>query len=117
MNGQRSSGPPGIGSGRRGANPASTEKNQKLASHYRPGPATRKHLPTLDGPPARQIIRCQDDILLYELTQGRAKSYEVVSPDGQCWSFSLRYKAERKLERLTTYKSLRILSGNSQPGK
>jgi hypothetical protein len=50
--------------------------------------------------PSRQLIRCQDDVLLYELAQGRARSYEVVSPIGECWRCSLRYQAESKWARL-----------------
>jgi hypothetical protein len=49
---------------------------------------------------ARRLIRCQDDVLLYELTSGRAQSFEVVAPDGEYWSFSLRFSAESKFERL-----------------
>jgi hypothetical protein len=50
--------------------------------------------------PVRQLIRCQDDVLLYELSQGKA--YEVVSPIGECWRFSLRYQAESKFERVVS---------------
>lgn len=49
---------------------------------------------------SRQLIRCQDDILLYELTSGRARSFEVVAPDGEHWRFSLPFSAESKFERL-----------------
>jgi hypothetical protein len=52
--------------------------------------------------PARRLIKCQDDVLLYELGQGRAQSYEVVSPSGECWSFPLKYQAESKFERLAS---------------
>jgi hypothetical protein len=57
--------------------------------------------------PARRIIRCQDDVLLYDLGQGngRANSYEVVSPSGDCWRFSLLYEAEAKFERLAARKT------------
>jgi hypothetical protein len=48
--------------------------------------------------PVRQLVRCEDDMLLYELSQGKA--YEVVSPIGECWRFSLRYQAESKWARL-----------------
>ena len=47
---------------------------------------------------ARKLIRCQDDVLLYELSHGRG--YEVVSPNGECWNFPLRCQAESKFERL-----------------
>jgi hypothetical protein len=48
---------------------------------------------------SRQLIRCQDGRLLYQLAQGKA--YEVVGPNGEeCWNFSLRYQAESKFERL-----------------
>jgi hypothetical protein len=50
--------------------------------------------------PVRQLIRCQSEVLLYELSQGKASSYEVVSPIGECWRFSLRYQAESKWARL-----------------
>jgi hypothetical protein len=51
--------------------------------------------------PARQLIQCRNDVSLYELAQGKARSsYEVVSPIGDCWRFSLRYQAESKFERL-----------------
>ncbi len=55
--------------------------------------------------PARQVIRCQDDVLLYKLSRGRASSYEVVSPIGECWSFSLLYQAESKFERIVAQRN------------
>lgn len=53
--------------------------------------------------PARQLIRCQNDWLLNELSQGKA--YEVVSPIGECWRFSLRYQAESKFERIVAQRN------------
>jgi hypothetical protein len=50
--------------------------------------------------PVRQLIRCQDDVLLYELSLGTERSYEVVTPDGESRRFSLRYQAESKWARL-----------------
>jgi hypothetical protein len=50
--------------------------------------------------PARQLVQCRDDVLLYGLAQGKARSYEVVSPMGECWRFSLRYQAESKWARM-----------------
>lgn len=52
--------------------------------------------------PVRQLVRCQDDVLLYELTRGRATSFEVVAPNGDCWCYPLRYQAESKWSRLLT---------------
>jgi hypothetical protein len=71
---------------------AKTEEinSDKVATSTQPG----------NSNPLRQIIRCQDDVLLYELTQGRTTFYEVVSPTGECWSFSLLYQAKGKFERL-----------------
>jgi hypothetical protein len=48
----------------------------------------------------RKLIRSRGELMLYELTEGRAKSYEIVSPIGECWRFSLRYQAESKWARL-----------------
>jgi len=50
--------------------------------------------------PVRQLIRCQDDVLLYQLKLGRSTSFEVVSPIGESWPFSLLYQAENKWVRL-----------------
>jgi hypothetical protein len=63
--------------------------------------------------PARQLIRCQDDVLLYQLSQGGASSYEVVSPTGESWSFSLRYQAESKFERVAS----RMPNGGKEEGR
>ena len=89
------------------AKPAAEKATRKLGGN--PGAKTKK----IDGTkvttsaqqrnsnPPRKIIRCQDGVLLYEVVRRPlAKSYEVVSPDGQCWSFSLRYQAECKFERV-----------------
>ena len=50
--------------------------------------------------PVRQLIRCQDDVLLYQLKRGRSTSFEVISQLGDCWRFSLLYQAENKWARL-----------------
>jgi hypothetical protein len=49
----------------------------------------------------RKLIRTRGGLMLYELAQGRGKFYEIVSPIGECWRFSLRYQAESKFDRLT----------------